>query len=54
MSEQNNLHGTEEEVAKDLSETQTVSLINNNLSFIHRSLVVNLKTNLISNAYGTA
>ena len=34
MSEQNKLQATGEEAAKDPSETQTVSLINNNLSFI--------------------
>ena len=34
MSEQNKLRGTGEEAAKDPSEMQTVSLINNNLSFI--------------------
>ena len=34
MSEQNKLQATGEEAGKDRSETQTVSLINNNLSFI--------------------
>ena len=33
MSEQNKLQGTGEEAGKDLSETQTVSLMNNS-SFI--------------------
>ena len=34
MDKQNNLHATGEKTAKDLSETQTVSLKNNNSSFI--------------------
>ena len=34
MSKQNNLQRTGEEAAKDPSEMQKVSLINNNLSFI--------------------
>ena len=34
MSEQNKLQATAQEAGKDLSETQTVSLINNNSSFI--------------------
>ena len=41
MSEQNKLQGTGKEAAKDLSETQTVSLINKKFCSI------------ISNAYGT-
>ena len=48
MSEQNKLQGTGEEAAKDLSETQTVGLINSNSSFIQCLLVS--KNNFVSNA----
>ena len=49
MNKQNNLHATGEKAAKDLSGTQTVSLKNNNSSFIHYNHWL-LKT--LSNTYG--
>ena len=52
LSEQNKLQGTEEETAKGLSETQTVSLIKNNSSFLQCLLVS--QNDLISNDHRTS